>query len=95
MLARVRRHGVMRDASVDDDGRCRECDGTCCRSFPTVALSWAEYQRLEALGARRLEFSLTRHHVLVIENGCEFLVGGRCSIYADRPEICRRFICDD
>ncbi len=95
MLARTRRHGVLRDRPVDDDSRCRDCGGVCCRSFPNVELSWEEYQRLEALGARRLEFSLTRHHRLVIENGCEFLAGGRCAIYADRPSICRRFICDD
>ena len=95
MRARVKRHGVLRDHAVDDDERCRSCDGVCCRSFVAVELTFAEYERLDALGARRLEFSLRGRHKLVIEDGCEFLVGGRCGIYALRPEICRRFICDD
>ncbi len=94
-LARARKHGVLLDRPVDDDPRCRDCGGVCCRSFPAVELSWTEYQRLGTLGARRLEFSITGHHRLVIENGCEFLVEGRCSIYRDRPGICRRFRCED
>jgi Fe-S-cluster containining protein len=95
MRAWVKRRGVLRERSVDDDWRCRACDGVCCRSFVAVELTWAEYETLERLGARRLEFSLTRHHKLVIDGGCEFLVGGRCGIYEHRPEVCRRFICDD
>ncbi len=95
MRARVKRHATLRDRGVDDDWRCRGCDGVCCRSFVAVELTWAEYERLEALGARRLAFSLRGPHRLVIEDGCEFLVGGRCGIYEQRPEVCRRFICDD
>ena len=93
--SKTKKHGALLDRPVDDDGRCRECDGTCCRSFPSVGLSWHEYQRLHELGAARLHFSLTGHHQLIIENGCEFLVQGRCAIYADRPDICRRFFCRD
>ena len=93
-LARSRRRGV-RSGSVDDDPRCAACDGVCCRSFASVPLSWSELQRLEALGAQRLELSLRGAHLLVIDGGCEFLVAGRCGIYADRPERCRRFICVD
>jgi hypothetical protein len=93
--ARIKRHAHLGERSVDDDPRCRSCDGACCRSFVAVELTFAEYQRLRALGARRLELSLRGPHWLLIENGCEFLAGGRCGIYADRPEVCRRFICDD
>ncbi len=96
MGARVRKRGVMLDSPVDDDRRCRECGGACCRAFPTVEVTWEEYERLRRLGARRLVFSLTGHHRLVIENGCEFQEeDGRCSIYPHRPEICRRFFCAD
>ncbi len=88
-----RRRGVLADHPVDDDPRCRACDGVCCRSFPTVALESDEYRRLEELGARRLEWTFTGRW-LVIENGCEFQQpDGRCGIYAERPRICRRFIC--
>lgn len=86
---------MLLDAPVDDDYRCRDCGGACCRSFPSVEITLEEYRRLTSLGARRLEFSLSGRYRLVIENGCEFLNGGRCSIYHDRPEICRRFFCRD
>ncbi len=95
MRARIKRHAILSDRAVDGDWRCRSCDGACCRSFVAVELTWAEYQRLKALGARRLELSLRGPHWLLVEDGCEFQVEGRCSIYADRPEVCRRFICDD
>ncbi len=94
MFGRVKRHAIVSDRPVDNDGRCRGCDGACCRSFAAVELTFVEYQRLEALGARRLELSLRGPHWLFIENGCEFLADGRCSIYEHRPEVCRRFICD-
>ncbi len=94
-LTRVKKHGVLLDRPVDDDPRCRDCDGACCRSFPSVEISWPEFARLQALGAQRLEISLTGHHALVIENGCEFLIEGRCSIYEHRPDICRHFLCGE
>ncbi len=90
----ARRRGVVLDHDVDSDPRCLASDGACCRSFPTVGLTAEEYRRLEALGARRLEFALPRRYVLVIEFGCEFQgADGRCRIYADRPAVCRRFAC--
>ncbi len=95
MRWRVRKHAVLSDRPVDAPSRCRTCDGVCCRSFVAVELSFAEYETLEALGARRLQFSLRGPHRLEIEGGCEFLVEGRCSIYPHRPELCRRFVCDD
>lgn len=88
-----KRHGLLLNQPLDDPSCCSTCAACCCRSFPNVDLSWDEYQRLEALGAARLHFSLHGPHKLIIENGCEFLRGNRCGIYDDRPEICRRFIC--
>lgn len=92
---REKRHGILLDQPLDDPQRCRECDGACCRAFPSVALTWDEYRALEALGARRLELSLNGEFHLLIENGCEFLADGRCAIYPDRPDICRRFYCQN
>ena len=92
---KTKKHGMLLDHPVDDDGRCGACGGACCRSFDSVALTWDEYERLRALGSARLHFSLTGRHLLLIENGCEFLVEGRCSIYGERPEVCRRFFCRD
>ncbi|HEY6009806.1 MAG TPA: YkgJ family cysteine cluster protein [Geobacteraceae bacterium] len=92
---KTKKHGLLLDVPVDDDGRCRNCGGLCCRSFPTVNITWTEYETLRDLGARRLHFSLRGEHRLIIENGCEFLVAGRCAIYGQRPEVCRRFFCQD
>jgi len=85
--------GVLVDHPVENDARCRECDGFCCGSFPTVKITWVEFETLKALGARRLSFALNGQYRLIIENGCEFQIRGKCSIYDHRPDICRRFIC--
>ncbi len=90
---RKKLHGMLLHHPKDGNERCAACDAACCRGFPTVALTADEYARLESLGAKRLEFTLNGHFYLIIENGCEFLHGNRCSIYEDRPKICRLFVC--
>ena len=90
-----KKHGMLLDGPINDDGRCVSCGGKCCSSFPSVDLTWNEYERLRELGAIRLHFSLSGHHKLIIENGCDFLTAGRCAIYESRPDICRRFFCRD
>lgn len=93
ILHRKKLHGILLDAPQDGTDRCRECGGICCSSFASVQISWDEYQRLKALGSTRLQLSLFGPHRLEIDYGCEFLSDGRCSIYEQRPEICRRFTC--
>ncbi|HEX9079537.1 MAG TPA: YkgJ family cysteine cluster protein [Desulfuromonadaceae bacterium] len=88
-------HGLLLDHPQDGDDRCRKCGGACCRSFSDVELSWEEVERLRALGATQLRLSLIGPHRLMIDYNCEFLVDGRCSIYEDRPDVCRRFTCTD
>lgn len=92
---RVKKRGVLLAEPVDDDERCRSCDAACCRGFPRVELTRAEYELLRGRGAVRLQFLLNGHYYLEIENGCEFLVGNRCGSYDLRPAICRRFTCRD
>jgi uncharacterized protein len=91
----AKRHCLLFDHPVENDERCLGCEGECCRSFPAVEITWTEFERLKTLGSNRLYFSLTGRHKLIIENGCEFLLGGKCSIYSSRPDVCRRFICRD
>ena len=88
-------HGELLDTPRDGDERCRKCGGVCCSSFAAIEISWEEYERLQALGACRLRLSLYGPHRLEIDYGCEFLVQGHCSIYKQRPAICRRFTCRD
>lgn len=95
LLRKKRYHGMLLDAPRDGDDRCRECGGACCRSFADVEISWEEYERLQALGAKRLQLSLYGPHKLEIDYNCEFLEEGRCCIYESRPDICRRFFCAD
>jgi len=90
---RVKRSSRVADQPIENPSQCLDCDGECCRSFPALEVSWEEFEILKSRGAVRLVFSLSGHHKFIIENGCEFLSRGRCSIYEDRPNICRRFIC--
>ncbi len=92
---RKKLHGILLDHPEDGAERCATCDASCCRGFPSVELTEQEYDKLQQLGAVRLEFTLNGHFYLLIENGCEFLAGNRCGIYEDRPSICRRFTCYD
>jgi uncharacterized protein len=91
--AKEKRHGLLLEQPLDDPPCCQTCGALCCRSFPSVELTWTEYQQLASLGASRLHFSLHGPHKLIIENGCEFLDDNRCGIYDYRPDICRRFVC--
>ena len=92
---KTKKHGIIRDSPLEGGERCRNCNADCCYGFPSVELSAGEYSILESLGARRLEFTLNKRFYLLIENGCEFLVDNRCSIYHQRPRVCRLFTCED
>lgn len=92
---RRKKHGVLREHPLEGSERCAACSADCCYGFPSIELEAQEYSLLESLGASRLEFTLDGHFYLLIENGCEFLVGNRCGIYEMRPSICRRFTCED
>jgi hypothetical protein len=88
-----KRHGILLPQPVGDSPLCRSCDGACCRSFTSVALTWEEFEWLQTQGARGLHLPLYGPPLLLIDAGCEFLVAGRCRIYDHRPDVCRRFIC--
>ena len=92
-LRKKKFHGILLDAPLDNNDRCQNCGGICCSSFAAIELNWDEYERLRKLGAKHLQLSLYGAHRLEIDYGCEFLDGGRCSIYEERPDICRRFFC--
>ncbi len=87
--------GILLDTPRNNDGRCEQCGGVCCSSFTAIDISWDEYIRLEKLGAKRLQLSLFGPHKLEIDSGCEFFTEGRCCIYEERPDICRRFFCSE
>jgi Fe-S-cluster containining protein len=88
-----KRRGVLLDSPSEGDVLCTVCDALCCRSFPAVDITALEYSALRVIGATRLQYSLIGRHKLLIENGCEFLTEGKCSIYEHRPSVCQRFMC--
>lgn len=90
-----KKHGLLLDRPFDGEQHCLNCGAACCRGFPAIELTPAEYTALQRLGAIRLELLLDGHSYLIIENGCEFLVNDRCGIYDQRPSVCRRFTCRD
>ena len=94
-MKRIKKHGIMLDKSSDGNEVCFDCDADCCRGFPSVKLTPAEYSALERLGATRLQFLLNGDHYLIIEHGCEFLKDNRCGIYNQRPSVCRHFSCSE
>ena len=93
--SRKKRHGVLLDSPLDNPERCASCSADCCRGFPSIELDPLEYGMLEEIGATRLQFTLNGKFYLIIENGCEFLVGNRCGIYDKRPRMCRIFSCEE
>lgn len=59
------------------------CKGLCIRSCGPLGMSALEYDIIEEVSGRPLD---------VDEEGtCTHLVRGRCSVYRDRPLICRLF----
>lgn len=92
---RKKKHGILREQPLDNNERCLDCVADCCRGFPSIQLDADEYALLESHGAARLQFTLDGRFYLLIENGCEFLIGNRCGIYDMRPRICRHFTCED
>jgi hypothetical protein len=70
---------------------CTAC-GFCCdgRLFSLAPLTAPE-----AEWARRRRLPLVTHSNKVsLEQPCGALDGTRCTVYDERPESCRRFVCD-
>jgi len=64
----------------------------CCISFARIGLTIEEFDVLWDMGARleRLDGQL----LLNVSGGCQFLNDCKCSIYGQRPSVCKRYVCD-
>jgi Fe-S-cluster containining protein len=69
-------------AAVPDAG----CRGLCAQACAAVPLFPAERAQLSAAAGRELPPLLAGP-----DFACPLLAGGRCTLYADRPLICRLF----
>jgi Fe-S-cluster containining protein len=88
-------HRHYREVSEQID--CREC-GNCCKVF-RPSLEAEDIDRL----ARRLKIprvDFIRQYLVAYENGqgsffkltpCPFLVDNVCTVYQDRPDVCRSY----
>lgn len=73
------------------DQLCKSC-GLCCNGvlFTDVKLDKDEsHHRLVSLGLKLKKSGST----LKLCQPCPAHVGGLCSVYADRPQVCRKFEC--
>jgi Fe-S-cluster containining protein len=83
--------------SSGSDVECGECRG-CCRSSYFIHIRPDETSTLERIDPRLLFAAptMSKGHVLMgydQQGRCPMLVGGNCSIYAQRPHTCRRYDC--
>jgi len=83
--------------STGSDVDCGECRG-CCRSSYFIHIRPDETSTLERIDPRLLFAApgMPRGNVLMgyDEHGrCPMLLGGNCSIYAQRPHTCHRYDC--
>lgn len=81
--------------------KCNKC-GICCKLF-LINLNGAEYKSrryktmFEKFGIIE-NFSKAKKYGINIlaqneDNGCVYLKNNSCSIYKDRPRVCREFFC--
>ena len=69
-----------------------EC-GSCCRHYEKIAISPEEYESLVHLkrGDVRIIRDENGHLFLDPRGGCQFLVNNICTVYEQRPGVCRSF----
>lgn len=72
-------------------GKCSGC-GSCCASMLPVTKE--EIDRLSERAKRVKPHNMRENPGnTTIDFTCPFLIGNKCSIYDDRPLICRSYIC--
>lgn len=86
---------LLRDAPADVP--CGECNA-CCRTFHQIHIRPGEKRARKRLPKEYLTVArgLPPGYLLLgytEEGACPVLVGGRCTIYGDRPLVCRTYDC--
>ena len=73
---------------------CKHCDGICCLNPPQLYPEEAE--RIKKAGAEIIGFENDGKifvAVRPVNRRCPFLKNGKCRIYEERPDACRKFEC--
>jgi Fe-S-cluster containining protein len=86
---------------MDSDPTCEKCGGACCKYFCFEIDEPEDYEEFEDIRWYVLHDGVSVHiddgdWYIAIENRCNALDPyGRCSIYEDRPLICRSYSPED
>jgi Fe-S-cluster containining protein len=66
--------------------------GNCCR-FNVITLTPEDIKRMEDVGLRDFveETASGEKKLRMLRGRCMFVKEDKCSIYANRPEVCRNF----
>lgn len=87
---------------ISEDARtskvCDSCPARCCSrvfNYPLVGLTAAEADSPVFRKHRARHPGTTRWFIPFGRRGCPYLKLGRCSIYGNRPEECRMYLCFD
>jgi Fe-S-cluster containining protein len=82
----------MRIPSAKSKGfECRAGCSECCTLPPLKKDFLLKYQHLVKTPGIKVILEFGYCFALTPDYMCPFLVGGRCSVYDDRPKICRQY----
>ena len=71
---------------------CKECGGKCCTFPPFTNKEYKRVRDKHGLSKGTLSRNLGPGRVLFLADGtCPYLKDGACSIYEDRPGICKKY----
>jgi Fe-S-cluster containining protein len=76
--------------NIDINQDCKECGGKCCVGIIEVFPNDKAYHDLSLSKEFKGEFQ-DRVMITDKDNKCIALKDGMCTIYEDRPDICKRF----
>lgn len=90
--------GIMEQQPAGEVLPCEGCGGKCCKAAPFLRSEWRRVRRKHGVpsGARVVDrVALGREGYLVVKKSdgitCGYLRSGKCSIYEDRPVVCRAY----
>ena len=70
---------------------CSECDGRCCKTVRFELKDFDHKRWVELHGIKVVEVGVKDYAEFPIP--CKMLKDGLCTIYENRPDLCRRFKC--
>ena len=78
---------------ISDSDICKECGAWCCKhQFACYLKIGMDKVHHDYWKIRSVEyFELDGNIVYIVEQPCPYLEGWKCSIYEERPDICRLF----